>query len=192
MDEISRSSQGGVERMLTKRPPKCKGCICHPKTVGYNPNLTGGFVPPFGPADANLLMIGIAPGEDEVAKGEPFVGPSGFKVHTAITWALDGRSGLIIRKLNCVNCRTYKVGLGGGFVNRDPTAREFKECAKRFLLPEIRKTKAKVVLTLGQYPFDHLLQRAGIAFHNLPRVRHKYTFALVMGHRNVLPRGLFV
>ncbi len=175
---------------MTERPKICLGCPAHPASAEHNPALTGEFVPPFGPADAQLLMVGIAPGEDEERKGEPFVGPSGHKAKTAITWALDGRE-LKVRKLNAVNCRTTKTGLGGYRINRDPTAREYRECAKRFLLPELEKTQAKAILVLGQYPFDMLLQRVGIRYHRLPRVHHKFTFALVMGHRNVLPRRLF-
>jgi len=174
-----------------KRPRMCLGCPAHPESPDYKASLTGEFVPPHGPLDADMLMIGIAPGEDEERKGEPFVGPSGHKAHTAITWALEGRE-IKIRKLNAVNCRTKKQGLYKSFINRNPTAREYKECAKRFLLPELQRTKAKAILTLGQFPFDMLLQRAGITYHTLPRVHHKYTFALCMGHRNVLPRRLFL
>lgn len=175
---------------MIERPNICLGCPGHPTSEGYSANLMGKFVPPSGPLDAQLLLIGIAPGEDEENKGIPFVGPSGHKIHTAIGWALEGRS-LRIRKLNAVNCRTKKLGLYKSFVNRDPTAREYRECAKRFLQPELQRTKAKVILTLGQFPFDRLIQPAGVTFWNLPKVRNKYTFALCMGHRNRLPRKVF-
>lgn len=162
----------------------------HPKSEGYRIDFSGEFVPPFGPLDADLLMVGIFPAEDEERKGEPFVGPSGHKVMTAINWARGSRI-LKIRKLNAVNCRTKKPGQYKDFINRDPTIREFRECAKRFLLPELKVTKAKVILVLGQLPFDFLLAGAGIKHHGLRRINSKYTFAMCMGHRNVLPRDLF-
>lgn len=39
--------------------------------------MTPGYVPPIGPLDAKIMLIGEAPGEEEVSKGEPFCGPSG-------------------------------------------------------------------------------------------------------------------
>lgn len=39
--------------------------------------LVEGFVAGKGPTDAKLILIGEAPGADEVAKGEPFVGQAG-------------------------------------------------------------------------------------------------------------------
>ncbi len=35
------------------------------------------YVPGVGPGNPELMIIGIAPGSEEVNKGEPFVGPSG-------------------------------------------------------------------------------------------------------------------
>lgn len=175
---------------MTNRPSKCRGCPGHPKTSGYNLNYFGEFVPPCGPANADMLAIGIAPGEDEETRGVPFVGPAGKKLHTAIDWARAGRK-LTIRKMNIFNCRTKKPGLWKDFVNRDPTAQEFRECAQRWLIPELQQTQAKVVLLLGGLPFDLVLKPAGVEFHRLPKVKHKFTFALCMGHRNVVPRGVF-
>ena len=36
-----------------------------------------GYVPGYGPLGAKLAIIGIAPGQEEVNEGRPFVGPSG-------------------------------------------------------------------------------------------------------------------
>lgn len=37
----------------------------------------GNYVPPSGPEDAKIAIVGEAPGKDEVRKGEPFIGSSG-------------------------------------------------------------------------------------------------------------------
>lgn len=173
---------------MKPRPQICLGCPGNPKTPGHLPTLWGGHVPPSGPLDAQLLIIGIAPAEEEERQGIPLVGPSGKKVHLAIDWALEGRS-LKIRKLNIVNCRTRKPGVSRTWINRDPTAVEFRACAERFLIPELRKTRAKAILILGQVPFDLFLKKLGVQLHNLPKI-HKFSFALCMGHRNYIPREM--
>ena len=173
-----------------RRPPECVGCPLDPSTPGYDPLTGGGFVPPAGERSAPLLVVGIAPAEVEEQRGIPLCGPSGKKLDSALTWALDGRR-LEVRKLNAVNCRTSKVGLAGEVINRDPTAHELRECGKRFLLPELASTTARVILVLGQLVFDHLLKPRGVALHRLPRVGHRFTFALTMGHRTKLPQTLF-
>lgn len=173
------------------RPRMCIGCPGDPRTSGYQAWLWGGHVPPYGPQNADMLVVGIIPGEEEEVQGRPFVGPSGKKIRHAIDWASEGRE-LRVRWMNIVNCRTRKPGKSQKWINRDPTALEFRECAKRFLLPELRATHAKVILLLGQLPFELVLQPLGLRLHNLPRSRHKYTFALCMGHRNYIPRRMIL
>lgn len=45
------------------------------------------FVPSVGPKDAKIVILGEAPGATEVAKGEPFVGPSGKLLTTLMAQA---------------------------------------------------------------------------------------------------------
>lgn len=173
---------------MKPRPKICLGCPGDPRTSSYLSLLWGGHVPPWGPADAELLVVGIAPAEEEERQGIPLVGPSGKKVHLAIDWARERRA-LKIRKMNIVNCRTRKPGLTRSWINRDPTAAEYRACAERWLIPELRKTRAKSILLLGQLPFDFLLKKLGVGLHKLPK-SHKFTFPLCMGHRNYIPRSL--
>ncbi len=174
-----------------KRPSICDGCSGNPKTSTHKPAIWGDHVPPYGPLDAQLLVIGIAPAEVEEQTGIPLTGPTGKKVDIAINWALGGRP-IRIRKMNIVNCRTCKPGLSKSRINRDPTAAEFRECAQRWLLPELRTTKAKAILLCGQLPFDLVLKPLGVKHHMLPKQKNKYTFALCMGHRNPIPRSIIL
>lgn len=141
--------------MRHERPEICAGCPCDPKSEKFSgTHLVGEHIPPSGPLDAEILVVGMSGGEEEEELGEPFVGPSGRKLKGALQVMAEGRA-LRVRKYNLVNCRTKRKGLRGEFINRDPTAKEIRECARRWLLPELLETRALVV-PLGQMAYEFL------------------------------------
>jgi uracil-DNA glycosylase family 4 len=181
------------------RPPKCDLCPLHPSHPKYNADLCGDHIPPAGPLDADLMVVGMSGGEEEEERGEPFVGPSGRKLKVALEVMAAGRP-LRVRKYNLVNCRTKRKGLQGDFINRDPTAKEIRECTRRWLLPELLTTSALVV-PLGQMAYDFLTlytpERKG---DFQPRLLSKGgkipggvagTFQQGIGHRIVVPREFY-
>ncbi len=102
-----------------------------------------------GPLDAELLFVGEAPGAQEDAEGEPFVGRSG----DVLTDALRDR-GLAredVRITNCVRCRPPD--------NRDPTVEERENC-RPYLDREIAAIDPAVIVTLGKVPSEQLLDRS--------------------------------
>lgn len=162
------------------RPRKCKGCPGHPQSPGFDPLLTGGFIPPSGPIGAPLLVIGISGGEEEEVRGEPLVGPSGRRLVRTLAYyskVLGLKKPIKVRKYNLLNCRSLKVGLQGRIINRTPpTVTEMRACCERWLFPELRKTEAEVILILGADTYKFVLKdRFSI-------------FGKAMGHRLYVPR----
>ena len=121
-----------------------RGCERCPALVESRTRIVNGV----GPATASLLFVGEAPGQEEDAKGEPFVGRSG-----AILDEVLRDSGLAradVRITNCVRCRPPD--------NRDPYASELEHC-RDYLETEINAVDPTVVITLGRVPSEHLLGR---------------------------------
>jgi len=101
-----------------------------------------------GPADADLLFVGEAPGANEDEQGEPFVGRSGDVLdETLRAVGLDRGD---VRITNCVRCRPPE--------NRDPHKGELANC-RGYLESEIARVDPGLVVTLGKVPGEHLLER---------------------------------
>jgi DNA polymerase len=101
-----------------------------------------------GPAEADLLFVGEAPGANEDEQGEPFVGRSGDVLdETLRTVGLDRED---VRITNCVRCRPPD--------NRDPHKEELANC-RGYLESEIDRVDPELVVTLGKVPAQHLLER---------------------------------
>lgn len=90
--------------------------------------------------DPKVLLVGEAPGEDEVREGKPFVGKSGKKLEKLL--------GDVYRQAvitNCVLCHPPK--------NRDPHAKELKAC-KPHLTELVRE--ANTIYCIGRIAFERL------------------------------------
>ncbi|PSP49349.1 uracil-DNA glycosylase [Halobacteriales archaeon QH_7_69_31] len=102
-----------------------------------------------GPADADLCFVGEAPGAEEDAEGEPFVGRSGQVLDAALRDR--GLARRDVRITNCVRCRPPD--------NRDPTVEELGNC-RGYLADELAAVDPEVVVALGKVPAEHLLERS--------------------------------
>lgn len=122
-----------------------KGCTRCPALVDTRSQIVNGV----GPRDAELLIVGEAPGADEDRSGEPFVGRSGQLLTEKLAEVgLDRGS---VRITNCVRCRPPQ--------NRDPHAEELANC-REWLVREIADVDPSVVLAVGKVPAEHLLGRS--------------------------------
>ncbi len=99
-----------------------------------------------GNTQSDLMFVGEAPGADEDAKGEPFVGRAGQLLNKIIE-AIDlKREDVFIGNIN--RCRPPG--------NRAPTLEEAATC-KPFLLREIAIVRPKVIVVMGNTACQNLL-----------------------------------
>jgi len=100
-----------------------------------------------GSAQAELLLIGEAPGADEDRQGKPFVGKAGQLLDAMLFSIGFQRSQVFI--CNVLKCRPPN--------NRDPRPDEVEACS-RFLSAQIETVKPKVILALGRFAAHRLLE----------------------------------
>jgi len=97
-------------------------------------------VPGVGDRQADWLFIGEGPGEEEDAKGEPFVGPAG-KLLDNMLLAIGLQRGADVYIANAVKCRPPN--------NRTPEAGEIVTC-KPYLDRQIALIEPKLIVVLGR------------------------------------------
>ena len=107
-----------------------------------------------GNADADLMFVGEAPGADEDAQGEPFVGRAGQLLTRIIKAMGFAREEVYIA--NVLKCRPDTPG--SKFGNRPPTPREMQTC-RPFLMEQIDIIQPKVIVALGAVAVEGLLGR---------------------------------
>src|SRR5205814_674633 len=97
-----------------------------------------------GNPDAELMFVGEAPGADEDARGEPFVGRAGQLLTRIIETMGLSRDEVYIA--NILKCRSdMPKGVSG---NRPPTPEEMRTCIG-YLIEQIEIIQPRVVVALG-------------------------------------------
>ena len=100
-----------------------------------------------GDHNADWLIIGEAPGADEDAQGEPFVGQAG-KLLDAMLAAIDLKRGNKVYITNVLKSRPPG--------NRNPEPDEVAAC-RPYLLAQIELIQPKLILALGRFAAQSLL-----------------------------------
>jgi len=101
-----------------------------------------------GDPDADLMLVGEAPGYHEDQQGEPFVGPAGKLLDRLL--ADIGRKRSQVYIANVLKCRPPG--------NRDPLQPEIDACSD-YLRRQLALVDPKVVVTLGNFSTRLLLKR---------------------------------
>lgn len=99
-----------------------------------------------GHEQADLLVIGEAPGQEEDRRGEPFVGPAGQLLDRMLAAIQLDRQQVYIT--NILKCRPPR--------NRDPRADEAAACAP-YLRRQIELMQPRVILAVGRVSAQQLL-----------------------------------
>jgi DNA polymerase len=105
-----------------------------------------------GDINAGLMFVGEAPGADEDAQGEPFVGAAG-QLLTKIIQTM-GLSRQQVYIANILKCRPDTPGQSSG--NRKPTPEEMETCIP-YLHEQIDLIRPKVLVALGATAVEGLL-----------------------------------
>ena len=110
-----------------------------------------------GPAKAELMFVGEAPGAQEDRSGEPFVGPAGQLFDEGL--AATGIDRTTIYVTNAVKHRPSVESDAGRRRNRAPKQSEINACAL-WLDQEIEIVKPRVICCLGAVAAKRLLGKA--------------------------------
>ena len=151
-EEVRPPRAGGkLERLapLRERVAVCTKC---PHLASSRTQTVFGV----GNPDAEIMFIGEAPGADEDAQGEPFVGKAGQLLTRIIQTMGFARADVYIA--NILKCRPDMPP--GSFGNRPPTPVEMQTC-RSYLIEQIEIIHPKVLVALGAAAVEGLLGARG-------------------------------
>ncbi|MDA0984113.1 MAG: uracil-DNA glycosylase [Proteobacteria bacterium] len=116
-----------------------------------------------GDEQADWLLVGEAPGQDEDRQGEPFVGQAG-KLLDGMLASIQLKRGENVYIANVLKCRPPG--------NRNPAPEEVAKCAPH-LLRQVALLRPKLILAMGRFAVQALLKtEASIA--SLRGRQHQY------------------
>ncbi len=120
--------------------------LCQQQVVDIRKQPTQ-LVSGFGNPDANVLLVGEAPGAKEVEQGKPFVGQAGKNLDLFLETLDLKREAIYIT--NVVKYRPYRINpKTGRKCNRPPNKKEI-ELFMPYLHNEIEVIEPKTIVTLG-------------------------------------------
>ena len=151
----SRSLQPDSDKAgrLAEIQTRVTGCLKCPHLVRSRTQTVFGV----GNPDADVMFVGEAPGADEDAQGEPFVGRAGQLLTKIIKAMGFNRSDVYIA--NVLKCRPDMPPGSSG--NRPPTPMEMQTCLP-YLTEQIRIIQPKVMIALGATAVEGLLGTRGV------------------------------
>jgi DNA polymerase len=142
MEEAVRPLNNEEYKKLVDEIARCTKCPLH--------KFRKRPVPGDGPLDADVMIIGEAPGRYEDEAGKPFVGPAGKLLDYLLSLANLNRKDVYIT--NVVKCRPPK--------NRDPKPEEISACLP-YLLRQVKIIRPKVIIALGRISGSTLFSLIG-------------------------------
>ncbi len=100
-----------------------------------------------GPQNARLMIVGEAPGQEEDASGEPFVGPAGNLLDNMLR-AIGMNRGEHVFIANVLKCRPPG--------NRNPEAGEVAACSP-YLQRQVALLQPQLILVMGKFAAQAML-----------------------------------
>ena len=145
---MDRAAKEAAMAQLRERVMPCQKC---PDLAKARTQVVFGV----GDIHSELMFVGEAPGADEDAQGEPFVGKAG-QLLTKIIQTM-GYSRETVYIANILKCRPDTPGQLAG--NRKPTPEEMNTCLP-YLLEQIEIIRPKVIVALGATAMEGLFGKS--------------------------------
>ena len=118
-----------------------------------------------GNADTSLLLIGEAPGRDEVRLSKPFVGKAGKQLDEFLEQLGVEKNSIYIT--NAIKFRLSKTDPKTGRMSNRPATRDEINQNRRYLLKEIDIIRPTYIVTLGNVPLKAATGNFGINIGSL-------------------------
>ena len=118
-----------------------------------------GPVPAVGPMNAEVMLVGEAPGKYEDESGQPFTGDAGVYLDSLLQSIGVNRQKVVIS--NVVKCRPRS--------NKTPTSKEAEFCASRWLDQEVKHIQPSIIVAMGKVAIEHFLGKTSVEHvHGIP------------------------
>jgi len=121
------------------------------------------FVFGVGDPNADLVLVGEAPGKQEDLQGEPFIGRAG-KLLDKILSAIELSRSQGVYICNVLKCRPPN--------NRDPLPSEVDQC-EPYLIHQINLIKPRLIVALGRVAAKTLLKQ-DLPLKDMRSIKHDY------------------
>ena len=141
----------------------CTRCVLH--------QTRNKSVPGEGPENAEIMLIGEGPGQNEDMQGRPFVGAAGNFLNELLAQAGLKRADVWIG--NVVKCRPPG--------NRDPLPDELAAC-NAYLDRQIAALNPKIIITLGRFSMGKFMPGVKITQVHGQMKRYGDRFVIAMFH----------
>ncbi|MEW2437329.1 UdgX family uracil-DNA binding protein [Streptomyces caniferus] len=138
-DATSFLPRGGGLSAYRRAAARCRGCPLFEEASG---TVFGA-----GKSSARIMFVGEQPGDQEDRAGEPFVGPAGRLLRTALAEAGIAEEHAYFT--NAVKHFKFEMaGRGKRRIHKPPSLREMRAC-RPWLSAELRLVRPEVVVALG-------------------------------------------
>ena len=133
-----------------------------------------------GSPNALIVLVGEAPGANEIEQGKPFVGQAGKNLDEFLEVLELERDAIYIT--NVVKIRPYKINEKTGRKSNRPPSKEEVQQYEKYMLEEVEIIQPKVVVTLGNVPLKAVLRNSKATIgekHGVPiQMEDYYVFPL--------------
>jgi DNA polymerase len=129
------------------------------KEFGESDVVLGG-----GNINAKILLIGEAPGKDEVKQGKPFVGTAGKNLDEFLKIIGLNREEVYIT--NAIKFRLSRVNAKTGRLSNRPSGKNEIEDNRPYLVKEINIIKPDYIVTLGNVPLKAVTDDYSVSIGN--------------------------